>query len=192
MLWLASSYGFRSMATVPVVTVGNTVVQPADGARNMGCYFDRNLNMKQHITNVCRLCYFQLRQLRVIRRTLPADVLKTLLHAFVSSRLDYCNSLFYGLPQCEIQKLQRVQNAAARLFGGWENMTTFRQYCEINFIGSRYNSVLNIKLMQKLLRSSKLSCSKPLITLLKQQISNCCTVKKSHRAMRIAFRLLST
>ena len=38
-------------------------------------------------------------------------------------------------------------------------------------------------LMQKLLRSSKLSCSKPFITLLKQQISNCCTVKKSHRAM---------
>ena len=37
--------------------------------------------------------------------------------------------------------------------------------------------------MQKLLRSSKLSCSKPFITLLKQQISNCCTVKKSHRAM---------
>ena len=37
-----------------------------------------------------------------------------------------------------------------------------------------------IKLMQKLLRSSKLSCSKPFITLLKQQISNCCTVKKSH------------
>jgi hypothetical protein len=118
MLWLASRYGFRSMATVPSVTVGNTVVQPANGARNLGCYFDRNLNMKQHITNVCRLCYFQLRQLRVIRRTLPAEVLKTLLHAFVSSRLDYCNSLFYGLPQCELQKLQRVQNAAARLFGG--------------------------------------------------------------------------
>ena len=44
-----------------------------------------------------------------------------------------------------------------------------KQYCWVN-----------IQLMQKLLRSSKLSCSKPLITLLKQQISNCFTVKKSH------------
>ena len=37
------------------------------------------------------------------------------LHAFVTSRIDYCNGLLYGLPDCEIAKLQRVQNAAARL-----------------------------------------------------------------------------
>ena len=46
------------------------------------------------------------------------NVLKTLLHAFVSTRLDYCNSLFYGLPKCDVRKLQAVQNAAARLYGG--------------------------------------------------------------------------
>ena len=74
--------------------------------------------MNQHINNVCRMCYFQLRQLRVIRRTLPSDVLKTLLYAFISSRLDYCNSFLYGLPKGQLQKLQVVQNAAARLFGG--------------------------------------------------------------------------
>ena len=43
--------------------------------------------MKQHINNVCRQCYFQLRQLQVIRRSLPSAISKTLLHAFVSSRL---------------------------------------------------------------------------------------------------------
>lgn len=74
--------------------------------------------MKKQINNVCRTCYFQLRQLRVIRRAVGHDVLKTLLHAFVSSRLDYCNSLYYGLPKCDIRKLQSVQNAAARLVGG--------------------------------------------------------------------------
>ena len=40
---------------------------------------------------------------------------ETLIHAFVSSRLDYCNSLLYGLSQAQIDKIQRVQNAAARL-----------------------------------------------------------------------------
>jgi len=64
------------------------------------------------------MLYFQLRQLRVVRRSLPADVIKTVLHVVVTSRLDYCNSLYYGLPGCDINKPQRVQNAAARLFGG--------------------------------------------------------------------------
>ena len=46
---------------------------------------------------------------------LPRDKLEMVLHAFVTSRIDYCNGLLYGLPDCEIAKLQRVQNAAARL-----------------------------------------------------------------------------
>jgi len=117
-LWLRSRYQQLMPNSIPIVSVGVSAVEPSDGARNLGVYFDINLNMKQHINNVCRQCYFQLRQLRVIRKTLPQSVVKTLLHAFVSSRLDYCNSLFYGLPNCDIKKLQSVQNAAARLFGG--------------------------------------------------------------------------
>ena len=74
--------------------------------------------MEQQIINVCRQCYFQLRQLRVIRRSLSPGSLKTLLHAFIASRLDYCNSLYYGLPMRSIGRLQSVQNAAVRLFGG--------------------------------------------------------------------------
>jgi len=116
-VWVASRGRFRTMQT-PSVSVGNTVISPSSGARNLGVFFDRHLDMRQYIINTCRSCYFQLRQLRVIRRSLPRDVLKTLLHAFVSSRLDYCNSLLYGLPKRDIRKLQSVQNAAARLFGG--------------------------------------------------------------------------
>jgi len=118
-VWIASRYRFSMLQnSTPTVDLGTSVILPSSGARNLGVYFDRNLDMKQHIRNVCRLCYFQLRQLRVICRSLSKDVLKTLLHAFVSSRLDYCNALFYGLPKCDIKRLQAVQNAAARLFGG--------------------------------------------------------------------------
>ena len=41
--------------------------------------------------------------------------LVTLIHAFVSSRVYYCNGLLYGLPAYQLDKPQRVQNAAARL-----------------------------------------------------------------------------
>jgi hypothetical protein len=118
LIWICSRNMHRSLTHLPSVKVDNTEITPVKCARNLGYYFDQQFDMRQHINNLCRQCYFQLRQLRVIRRSLSSDVLKTLLHAFVASRLDYCNSLFYGLPNCDIKKLQLVQNAAARLFGG--------------------------------------------------------------------------
>jgi hypothetical protein len=46
---------------------------------------------------------------------LSAADAETLIHAFISSRLDYCNSLFSGLPNSTTRSLQLVQHAAARL-----------------------------------------------------------------------------
>ena len=62
-----------------------------------------------------RLFFFYLHNIRRIKRYLSRDSLLTLVHAFITSRLDYCNALLYGLPKEQIAKLQRVQNAAARL-----------------------------------------------------------------------------
>ena len=64
------------------------------------------------------LAFFQLRQLHLIRSYLTMDSAKTLVHAFISVRLDYCNSLLVGAADCIIQKLQAVQNAAAQLING--------------------------------------------------------------------------
>ena len=71
--------------------------------------------MRDHITNVCKAAFFYLHNVRRIKKYLSRDSLLTLVHAFITSRLDYCNALLYGLPKEQIAKLQRVQNAAARL-----------------------------------------------------------------------------
>ena len=70
--------------------------------------------MSAHITKVCRVARFHLHNLRTIRKFLTKEASETLVHALIFSQLDYCNSLLYGLPACQIDRLQKVQNAAAR------------------------------------------------------------------------------
>ena len=60
-------------------------------------------------------CYFQLRQLRRVRRSLDEESVATLVHAFYTSRIDYCNGLLAGAPKAVTDKLQRVMNSAARI-----------------------------------------------------------------------------
>ena len=68
-----------------------------------------------HITNTCKAAFYHLHDIRRIRKFLTMESTKVLVHAFIMGRIDYCNSLLYGLPTTHINKLQRVQNAAARL-----------------------------------------------------------------------------
>src|SRR6218665_1821058 len=62
-------------------------------------------------------CYYQLRQLRVVSRSLSPAAASTLVHAFVVSRLDYCSAIYEGLPTCRVKCLDRVLRTAARLVG---------------------------------------------------------------------------
>ena len=58
---------------------------------------------------------YWLRQLRRVRRSLDDDAMETLVHAFITSRVDYCNAVFVGSPKSTTDTLQRVLNAAAHL-----------------------------------------------------------------------------
>ena len=87
----------------------------SQSVRNLGVILDQSLSFRAHVNNVCRMCYFEIRRIASIRHLLSEETTKTLLSAFVLSRLDYCNSLLAGSPSDLIQKLQKVQNHAARL-----------------------------------------------------------------------------
>ena len=79
------------------------------------CEFDSNLKMGNQIANTVKSCYYQIRNIGRIRPYLTKESCKTLVHALVTLRLDYGNALLYGLPQTALQRLQKVQNCAARL-----------------------------------------------------------------------------
>ena len=74
--------------------------------------------MEHHISTVVRACFFHLRRLKFNRQIVGADVTSGLVSAFVTTRMDYCNSILAALPQSSIDPLKRVQNAAARLITG--------------------------------------------------------------------------
>ena len=71
--------------------------------------------MLPHVTAVCKSSFFHLRNIFKIRKFLFHDTCKTLIHAFVTARINYCNSLLYGQPKCILKRLQSVLNRAARL-----------------------------------------------------------------------------
>ena len=83
--------------------------------KNLGVIIDDELNFNAYINQVTRIYFFHLRNIARIRAYLSLDDAKTLINAFVFSRLDYCNGLLSGLPKKSIDKLQLVQNAAARV-----------------------------------------------------------------------------
>src|SRR5678815_4361152 len=78
-------------------------------------WLDSSLTFTEHISNLTRSCFFQLRRLRAIRQSVSSSVYTTIVHAFICSRLDYCNSLLMGLPKQRLSPLQSVFNASARL-----------------------------------------------------------------------------
>ena len=73
------------------------------------------MSIDEHILSVVKTCYHQLRKFRHIRSFIPKSAVITFANAFMHSRIDYCNSLFYGLPKYSINRLQKLQNSVARI-----------------------------------------------------------------------------
>ena len=95
--------------------ISDAVIHRSPVVRNLGFYFDEYLGMQQHITKLCQIIHFVLKGISNIRNLLDEDTCKMLTHSLVTSRLDYCNSLLYGLPKSSIVRLQLMQNKAARI-----------------------------------------------------------------------------
>ena len=113
---LTSKHALKSHPNV-AVTVGEEPVRPATSIHNLGVVYDQPLSMIQHVNSVCRVGYMHVRNIGRIRRYLTEDATKTIvgLHALVTSRLDYCNAVLYGLPASVTNKMQRLQNTCARI-----------------------------------------------------------------------------
>ncbi len=98
--------------------IGNLAQWITPCVRNLGVLFDFSLKFDKQINSVVRSCFFHLRRLAKVKTLLSTQTFEKVIHAFVTSRLDYCNSLYYGINQSSMERLQMVQNAAARRLTG--------------------------------------------------------------------------
>ena len=104
----------RAKVTLNAVTFAGCLLNPSPSARNLGITFESDLSLTKHISSVCQRSYHAIRTLRQIRSSLDHNSAVLLANSLVSCYLDYCNSLYFGLPQKSLQRLQLVQNSLAR------------------------------------------------------------------------------
>ena len=95
--------------------VGDEDVHFSDYAKNLGVFIDKDLTMDCQITNLSKAVYLEIRRLKHISNFVDENCLKTLAASFILSRLDYCNSLYKNLNKYQIEKLQKLQNFAAKV-----------------------------------------------------------------------------
>ena len=98
----------------PTQLLGNSI-SPTYTVKSLGVTFDSGITFTNHITNMCHACYYHLKNLRRICKFLSVETAALLANSMISSRLDYCNSLLYGVSKYNVAKLQKIQNALCRI-----------------------------------------------------------------------------
>jgi len=93
LIWLGSRQQLEKLNMVDIQLVSASL-SPLSAVRNLGVTIDSRITtMADHVSAICRACYFQLHQLRVILQSLTSEAATSLVHAFISCRLDYCNTV---------------------------------------------------------------------------------------------------
>ena len=106
---------FKQYDSIPGIFINGVIIPPVPALPDLGTILDSHLKLNAHVNNICKTAHYAIRSISRIQKYLSQEDCEKLIHAFVTSRLDSCNSMLHGLPEYSISKLQRIQNTAARL-----------------------------------------------------------------------------
>ena len=99
------------------LSLGNDIIPVSSSARNLGFIFDSDMSFTDQINSLSKSCHFHIRDIRRIRHLLPFSAATALANSLVSSKLDYCNSLYNGISQANLNKIQHIQNVIEKREG---------------------------------------------------------------------------
>jgi hypothetical protein len=116
-MWFSSC--FKKVEDLPIlkeVRIGDVqIAASTEPVRDLGVMIESSGSMDAHVAKVCKTASYSLWRISKLRNILDQSSTEKLIHAFVTSRIDYCNSVFFGLYDYQFRKLQHIQNSAARL-----------------------------------------------------------------------------
>ena len=97
------------------INVNGEEIKRTNITKYLGAYLDSKLDFKEHIKTKCKVAMLNIYKIRAARKNLTRSACNKLMVALVLSHLDYANSLLGNLPKSSINKMQLVQNIAARI-----------------------------------------------------------------------------
>jgi len=103
-----------SYSNITTIDVAGSTIPLADHIKVLGVTLDKQLTFDDHVSAVCKSAYYHIRAMRHIRPAVTEDMAKSVACALVGARLDYANSVLFGVTSKNVTRLQRAQNAAAR------------------------------------------------------------------------------
>ena len=113
-MWMGSAKSLKNLSP-PEVVFADCVFPISSHMRSLGVIIDSAFSFSDYVTRVVNTCFYQLQQIRSVRRSLTIDSAHAIVRALILSGLDYCNSLLSGFPNTLLSRLHDVMRAAARL-----------------------------------------------------------------------------
>ena len=95
-IWLGSTYHLQHTPITKGPLLWSSII-PSKHVRNLGVIFDGDSSMTAHVNKFLSVCFYHIRQLRLVRRSLDIDATHALVRALIHSRLDHCNGLLANL-----------------------------------------------------------------------------------------------
>ena len=97
------------------IVINDCIISFSVKVKNLGVLIDSNLSMRDHVNNIIKKSYLEIKRIKNVRQFLNENTTALLVNSLVLSKIDYCNALLVNMSIEQLKRLQRVQNNAARL-----------------------------------------------------------------------------
>ena len=146
---VTTNYSIKEKQNIISLNIGGHTIDPSDDhPKNLGVIFDSTCSLSQHVANTCKTINFNLYSIGKVRKYLDQNTTEMMVNSLITSRMDFCNSLMYGMNKSLVTRLQRCQNNAARIVTLRRKYDHIQAYmCDLHWLPIEYRIQYKILLL---------------------------------------------